>query len=424
VAYLAYLRAKSNRMIYQPPAGARDLLPLEVAQKRWLEQRLQQTFDHWSYHQIITPTLERLETLMAGGAILPETVIHLRDAEEGSLGLRPEMTASIARAAVTRMSGAIYPQRLFYIANVFRRSLTVKFSSQQEFFQAGVELLGSAGVLADSEILLLLRDCLLNLGLQSWQIILGEAGLTQSLLSVFPLPLRESVRRAIAQLDRVALMEMPLSPELRQRALLLMDLRGKPAEVLAQVSQLGLQPDQQDRVNHLKDLLDLLGSDLPITLDLSLIQTFDYYTGIVFEVVFATPTASWVLGQGGRYDDLLSLYHPQQQSIPGIGFSLNLEELHQVALIGGHLPHHPPISHWLIVPDNPRSAAASFAYAQKLRSETGDGTVVRVEISLEQRSPAQTREYARCRRISYIAWIGAEGVPKIESLDFQETPPC
>lgn len=404
-------------MIYQPPAGARDLLPLEVAQKRWLEQRLQQTFHHWSYHQIITPTLERLDTLMAGGAIQPETVIQLRDAEEGLLGLRPELTASIARAAVTRMAGAIYPQRLFYIANIFRRSPAAKFSSQQEFFQAGVELLGSGGLLADTEILLLLRDCLLNLGLEQWQIILGEAGLTRSLLSVFPDPLRESVRRAIAQLDRVVLTELPLSPALRQHALLLMDLRGQPAQVLQQVSQLDLQPDQQDRVNHLKSLVDLLGPNLPLTLDLSLIQTFDYYTGIVFDVVFTTPTASWVLGQGGRYDSLLSLYHPQQQPIPGIGFSLNLEDLHQVALNCGHLPHQAPVSNWLIVPETPQAGVASFAYAQKLRSESVDGSSVRVEMALEGRSPSETREYARCRQIPYIAWIGADGVPKIEPLD-------
>jgi len=44
----------------------------------------------------------------------------ITNAEE-ELGLRPELTASIARTAVTRMAGVTYPQRL-YNANVFRRT--------------------------------------------------------------------------------------------------------------------------------------------------------------------------------------------------------------------------------------------------------------------------------------------------------------
>ena len=132
-------------MVYQPPAGARDLLPLDVAQKRWIEKHLQQVFHRWGYHRIITSTLERLDTLMAGGAVQQSTVIQVQDAENEVLGLRPELTASIARAAVTRMAGATYPQRLYYNANVFRRAAQANHNRQQEFYQTGVELLGGGG---------------------------------------------------------------------------------------------------------------------------------------------------------------------------------------------------------------------------------------------------------------------------------------
>ncbi|MBD2018677.1 ATP phosphoribosyltransferase regulatory subunit, partial [Leptolyngbya sp. FACHB-36] len=140
-------------MVYQPPTGARDLLPLDVAQKRWIEDCLQQVFHGWGYHRIITSTLERLDTLMAGGAIQRSTVLHLQNLDDEALGLRPELTASIARAAVTRMAGAALPLRLYYNANVFRRAHETSHSRQQEFYQAGVELLGAAGTLADAEIL-------------------------------------------------------------------------------------------------------------------------------------------------------------------------------------------------------------------------------------------------------------------------------
>jgi len=57
-----------------------------------------------------------------------------------------------------------------------------------------------------------------------------------------------------------------------------------------------------------------------LILDLSLIQTLDYYTGIVFEVVSDIEAQTRILGQG-RYDQLLGLYHPQGETIPGIGFA-------------------------------------------------------------------------------------------------------
>ena len=403
-------------MVYQPPTGARDLLPLDVAQKHWIEERLRTVFRRWGYHRIITSTLERLDTLMAGGAVQPSTVIQLRDAEDEVLGLRPELTASIARAAVTRMAGATYPQRLYYNANVFRTAGEGLHGGQQEFYQAGVELLGAAGVMADAEILLLLSQCLQSLGLNQWRVILGEAGLMQSLLSAFEPALQNQVRHAIAHLDRIALETLPLSPDQRERALFLFDLRGRPADVLQRVSQLNLDAHQQQIVNNLKSLVELLNesSAFPVILDLSLIQTFDFYTGIVFEVVSESEAGQQVLGQGGRYDQLLGLYHPQGETYPGIGFSLNIEDLHTCLLPGGQLPAYTVPSDWLVVQVSSQAEAADFAYAQKLRQ---DGDLVRVELDFGQReTPEAVREYAQQRRIKQIACVKDAGEPEIETL--------
>ncbi|HLO49074.1 MAG TPA: ATP phosphoribosyltransferase regulatory subunit [Kamptonema sp.] len=411
-------------MVHQPPSGARDLLPLDVAQKISIERRLQEVFHRWGYHRIITSTLERLDTLMAGGAVQRSTVIQLQDAEDGELGLRPELTASIARAAATRMGdAAAWPQRLYYNANVFRKGRGFGHGSQQEFYQAGVELLGAGGVAADAEILLLLCECLQNLGLSDWHLVLGEAGLTARLLDPFPLQVRERVRSAIANLDRIALETLPLSSDLRERAFLLFDLRGRPQDVLPIVANLDLDLPQREALNNLKSLVDLLNEcqskiqspKFQIHLDLSLIQTFDYYTGIVFEVVSDTEVEQRVLGQGGRYDQLLGLYHPEGESYPGIGFSFNIEDLHQVLLNNsGQLPRETPGSDWLVIPETPQAYAASFAYAQKLRDSAH---LVRVEVDLGGRETAEAvREYARNRRISQIAWINAVGLPTIEKV--------
>lgn len=404
-------------MVYQSPTGARDLLPIDVAQKRWIEDRLQQVFHRWGYHRIITSTLERLDTLMAGGAIDRSTVLQLQDAQDENLGLRPELTASIARAAVTRMAGATYPLRLYYNANVFRRAQEASHTRQQEFYQAGVELLGAGGVVADAEIVLLLTQCLNSLGLHEWSIILGEAGLTRSLLATFPLAVRDQVRRAIAHLDRITLETLPLSPSQRDQALVLLDLRGKPSDVLERVASLKLDAYQRKALNNLKALIDLLQTsetNPPLILDLSLIRTIDYYTGIVFEVVGSSPIGQQVLGQGGRYDQLLGVYHPQGQSHPGIGFALQIEPLHQVLLPTGQLPQQTRASDWLVVPETSDAYSAAFAYAQALRdSEPAN----RVELELANRTPAEILDYARHRRIPQIAWIKAGGEPVIERLN-------
>jgi ATP phosphoribosyltransferase regulatory subunit len=269
------------------------------------------------------------------------------------------------------------------------------------------------------------------LGLQGVSAIIGEAGLTRSLLEPFPQPLQESVRRAISHLDRVALETLPLSPELRQHALFLFDLRGRPQDVLQQLAHLDLDPQARNALENLKALFELLDdhrreigldadSEPPtsildsLVLDLSLIQTLDYYTGIVFEVVGKTESGTRILGQGGRYDRLLSLYHPQGEAFPGIGFALNLEDLQQALQSSGQLPTHTPPSDWLVVPKTPQSQAATLAYAQKLRTSA---QVVRVEVALgDHQTPETVRDYAQRRQIAQIAWVNADGLSEIETL--------
>ncbi|WP_445247413.1 ATP phosphoribosyltransferase regulatory subunit, partial [Microcoleus sp. OTE_8_concoct_300] len=196
-----------------------------------------------------------------------------------------------------------------------------------------------------------------------------------------------------------------------------------PEEVLPIVAKLDLDLPQQSALNNLKSAIELLHqcqSKIPnlkshIHLDLSLIQTFDYYTGIVFEVVSSSKTGQRVLGQGGRYDQLLGLFDPQGQNSPGIGFCLNIEDLHQVLLTEGQLPTETPASDWLVVAQTPEAGAAAFDYARQLRESTH---LVRVEIDLESRETAEAaREYARDRRIAQIAWVNAEGLPTIETVN-------
>ena len=405
-------------MIYQPPAGARDLLPLEVEQKRWINDRLQHQFQTWGYQRIVTSTLEWLDTLTAGGAIQPDKVIQLRNNGESSLGLRPELTASIARAAVTRMAGNTDPQRLCYRANVFRNATQSHHGRQLEFFQAGVELLFAGGVLADAEMILLLADCLYGLEIPDWSILLGEAGLTRSLLSAFPESIRASVRNCIANLDRITLEDLELEADLKAQALMLFDLRGKPETVLSKISTLNLDDEAKQIVNNLKSLIELLNSStpqpLPLTLDLSLLQTFDYYTGIVFKAVSFQDYQSYVLAEGGRYDQLLGLYDPQGQTSPGIGFSLSIEDLHSCLLTTEILPQQAPCNDCLVIPTTNEVKTIALKYARQLRNQDNS---IRVELELSDRTEVAIKQYAKTCRIKQLIWIEADGNPRVEELN-------
>jgi ATP phosphoribosyltransferase regulatory subunit len=415
-------------MVYQAPSGARDLLPLDVAQKHWIEDRIEQVFQQWGYHRIITSTVEQLDTLMAGGAIDQDAVIELHQSTGQRLGLRPELTASIARAAVSRLSRVTYPQRLYYNANVFRQTHKGSFGGQQEFYQSGVELIGAGDVSADAEIMLLVADILDHLNLPQWSLVLGDAQLTRTLLAPFPELMRGRVRQALAQLDRIALENLDVSTDLKHYALKLFDLRGKPETVLQAVSSFDLSTEGQATVARLKTLIALLresdqfcpqennaGSGHGLTLDLSLIQTFDYYTGLVFEVVTSPEMGCQVLGQGGRYDNLLGVFHPQGQSFPGVGFVLHTEVIHQALLPSGVLPQNTPSSDWLVVPTSELAVPSAFAYARTLRSSAN---LVRAEVHLDPTTSADTiRQVAQQRHIRHIAWIDGDGLPDIESLN-------
>ena len=379
-------------MSFQPPTGSRDLLPLEVIQKTWIRERLQDAFHRWGYQRVVTPTLERLDTLVAGGQVRPERVVQIQD-RDGIYGLRPDVTASIARVAASRWGQVHHPQRLYYVANVFRPH--PQRGHCQESFQVGVELLGAGGLLADAEMLRLLQDSLTAIHLPPWRVSLGEAGLTRLWIQGFPLVWQPPVTQGLIHLDRVALGQLP-SPW-REQALAWLDLRGEPAQVFQRLGTWELTPQQWQRVNHLKSLVELLPAGFPLVVDVSLLQPWDYYTGIVLQVAVTQGHTVQLVGQGGRYDDLVGTYHPQGKTVPGIGFSLNLETLHQQLLPLGVLPQRPARPDWVVIPQGESAYRAALDYAQHLRHQYPHQ---RVELALTppQEPPAQG-----------VVWVDASG---------------
>lgn len=376
---------------YRPPT--RDLLPLDVFQKYWVEECLRQVFQRWGYQQIITPTLERLETLTAEGLVQPGSILQIRDAEGTMLGLRPEFTASIVRASATRMIGSPMPHRLYYQDNVFRNT-----QGESEFFQSGVELIGAGNWVADAEILLLLADCLSSLKVDTWQLVIGDIGITESLLNLISPTAREPIRQAITRLDPVYLETADLPEADRQMGLYILSLRGHPGQVFNQLSQVSLF--QRERITSLQNVCRLLeDQQVSIVLDLSLIQRFAYYTGIVFQVV----SHQDIIGSGGRYDQLYGIYSPQHTQQPGIGFTFLLGKLQRILALSGNLPQQLPTIDRLLVPVDDQALPMTLKLAHQWRQ------LERVEIEINSRSVEELEAYARERHIQEISWIQADG---------------
>ena len=54
-----------QEFIPQVPYGTKDILPLDAARKRGMENELARLFLSWGYQEVVTPTFEYYETLRA-----------------------------------------------------------------------------------------------------------------------------------------------------------------------------------------------------------------------------------------------------------------------------------------------------------------------------------------------------------------------
>ena len=329
-------------MALQPAAGARDLNPREVEQNREICAALAEEYRLWGYQQVNPPSVERVDTLEAGGGIDGRELVLL--ASEERLGLRPELTASIARAASTRMAQRPRPLRLWSNGTIFRSS-TGEGGQQRihEQLQSGVELLGERGLAADVELisLLLAASARLQLASHSPQLLIGHHGLLTALLADVPEAHRAGTRRALTGFDPLALEAIPLAEPQHQRLRAVMRLRGGAGEVLYALEQwLGPVP-------LLEDLQQILSAVAPaaerggvaLRLDPTFQPHFALYDGLVLKLVCQGGPATLELASGGRYDALVGRFSDGDSSAAGVGFGFDVDALRELLGHGCGLAH-------------------------------------------------------------------------------------
>lgn len=321
-------------MALQPAAGARDRNPREVEGNRRIAEQLAAVYRLWGYQEVAPPSFERLDTLEAGGGIDGRELVRL--ASDEPLGLRPELTASIARAASTRLAERPRPLRLWAAGSTFRSSMGEGGAQRvHEQLQSGVELLGVGSAAADVELMRLLLAAAGRLGLEARhqpRLLVGHHGVLSALLSQLPTDQRSAARRALTGFDPLALAQLPLPESDRQRLATLMRLRGEPARVLYQLEQwLGPVP-------LLAELADTLAAVAPaaerlgvvLQLDPSFQPHFDLYDGLVLKLVCQGVEAPVEIASGGRYDALVGRFSQSPSQAAGVGFGFDVEAVREL----------------------------------------------------------------------------------------------
>ena len=390
-------------MALQPAAGARDLNPREVDGNRWLCDQLAEVYRLWGYAEVSPPLVERLETLEAGGGINDRELVRL--AADEPLGLRPEMTASIARAACTRLASRPRPLRLWSSGTVFRSAPSDSGQPRlEERLQSGVELLAAADQsvsAADVELLGLLLACLRRLGIGAAQqptLLLGHHAVLTALLDQVPASQRLATRQALISYDPLALASLELPAHQRQGLQQLMRLRGEPEKVLYQLEQqLGPSPLLDQLADTLKVMAPLAAAQgVRLQLDPSFQPHFDLYDGLVLKLVCQGPEAPVAIASGGRYDALVTRFGG---AAAGLGFGFDVEAIRE--LLGTEATAPQRAATTLVAYGDATRLADALAAQEELHAEG-----VRAEL-LHQgcSSEAEAQAIAAERGCASVRWL-------------------
>lgn len=372
-------------MNYVTPVGFRDVVSEEALVREELTSRVRSCFAARGYLPVETPTLEVLDVMEAGGHV-PEAPFKFFDSHGDLLAMRPDVTMQIARMCAARsetMGGITKPLRIRYTQRVFREK-TIE-AAARELTQCGAECLGVAGSVADVELVSMMANALEECGLTRFSIALGSAGVLRDLLKasgaseqwqsavlqayhtsnfVYLSQLVEAAERAnagakeaagagtdeaaLAATDEAAAasastentnqaeknfkladpaLDNPgeVNLEVARAIFALSRLRGgKQAlqEVHALLEPFGCEAG----IVELETVYDALvegGLGDKLLIDFSVMSSFDYYTGLVFEAY--APGLGSPLGGGGRYDNLLASYGAEK--VPAAGFAFYLEQV-------------------------------------------------------------------------------------------------
>jgi len=308
--------------------GMEDILPGDSEKWQWLEEKTRSFFASRAFREIRTPILEPTElfTRSIGETtdIVHKEMYSLKDRGDRSMTMRPEMTASVARAVIQH--GLLKTNKdlfLYYTGPMFRAERP-QAGRKRQFHQIGAELINltreGEPYRADWVIIKTLADFLEYLKVKNVKFRLNDLTLINGEQA-------DSIRAKLR--DYFEGHKSKLDPDsvfrLDKNVLRIFDSKiPETRAVIKDVPWDQIAPFSAAFSDFVR-LLQALPGNIHFEIDRTLVRGLDYYTGVVFEAASSSLGAQDALAGGGRYDRLYGELGSNET--PCTGFSIGMERL-------------------------------------------------------------------------------------------------
>jgi len=401
----------SKWKIYTPD-GVQDILFNECYAKREIENKIRNTFRSYGYYEIETPTIEFFDVFSSEIEHFPqESMIKFFDQKGRILVLRPDITVPVARITATKNRDVKLPIKYSYIGNVFRFN-EVGGGRQNEFTQAGVEMLGDYSSESDAEIIAVAINTLKTAGLENFQIDIGQVEFFKGLAEEAGFTNDDVIRisKLIDRKDIVGVEEIAnsyeMSDDLRKLILKLPGLFGS-IEVIEKLKQDTKNSRSLAALENIEEVIGILGDygfSKYISVDFGMLKGLNYDTGIIFRGF--THGVGFPILSGGRYDSLTSSFG---RDCPATGFSLGINML-MTALEKTDMPLEKPSVDSLICYKK-RNRKNAIEIAEALRKQT-----MNIETFVLTDDIQQGIDYAVSKQIGGVIFIEDNGKITIHDI--------
>ena len=303
--------------------GFNDILPEEIGKWQFVEETAREVFEGFGFSEIRIPILERTELFSRGIGeatdIVEKEMYTFTDRSGNSLTLRPEATASIARAYLEHQLYTFDPvAKLYCIGPMFRYERPQK-GRYRQFYQIDAEVFGVENPMVDAEVIVMLIHFLKRVGFEKLELQINTLG-DQTCRPKYREELKRFLESKSFQLCEDCQRRLQTNP------LRIFDCKVETCqEAIADAPKVSdfICSECQKHFDLVKKYLETAG--LQYILNPRMVRGLDYYTRTAFEVVSYQLGSQNAVAGGGRYDNLFKEIGGIE--IPGIGFAIGMERL-------------------------------------------------------------------------------------------------
>ena len=398
-----------NGDILHTPGGVKDSYGAECANKLEVQANVHQILSSYGFRDIETPTFEYFDIFKKErGSVATNEMFKFFDRSNNTLVLRPDVTPSIARCVAKYFRDEDMQIRLCYTANTFVNVGQYK-GKLQEVTQVGAELMNDDSSDADAEMVAITVESLLKSGLKEFQLEVGHADFFRGLVEeanfsdsdIAKLQKLIEIKNFFAVEDMLD--QLTVSKELKEIFLKMPEMLNNLAETVKFVearSKSERVHKALDRLVKLEKILQTYGYSDYITIDLSMISTYSYYTGVIFRAY--TYGNGEAVATGGRYDGLVSQFG---KNAPAIGLAIVIDQL-MIALSRQKLVDDSVLSGTLLL-YTPGCIEKAIEKAAELRKA---GEKVQLMRKSSRRDIEDYKNYIQRAKLDKIVFISENGV--------------